>query len=60
MSNLLVNETSNKCGYEYSIQDLLFQALERLGGPEYKEICAQIKDKDIGNDGDGLQNTKGI
>ena len=41
-------------------QDLLFQALERLGGPKYKEICAQIKDKEIGNDGDGLQNTKSI
>jgi hypothetical protein len=49
-----------KCGYEYSFQDLLFQALERLGGPKYKEICAQMKDGEISNEVGGLENTKGI
>jgi len=34
--------------------------LERLGGPKYKEICAEMKDIEIGNEVDGLQNTTGI
>jgi len=34
--------------------------LERLGGPKYKEICTQMKDREIGNEVVGLQNTKGI
>jgi hypothetical protein len=60
MSYLWLNETSNKCGYEYSFQDLLFQALERLGGPEYKEICAQLKDEEIGNEDGGFEEPEGI
>jgi hypothetical protein len=37
-----------KCGYEYSFQDLLFQALERLGESKYIELCGDMNVGRIG------------